>query len=92
MEATHVIKKPLLTEKSTFAMNEHKKYSFEVDRRANKAEIKAAIEQIYKVRVTDVKTQNRKGGGRKLKYGWVADPQRKTAMVSLHAEDVIELF
>jgi large subunit ribosomal protein L23 len=92
MEHTDVIKRPLLTEKTTFAMNERKQYAFLVDPRASKPEIKAAVEGLYKVRVAGVRTQLRKGGGRRLKYGFVTEPLRKTALVSLHPEDTIELF
>jgi large subunit ribosomal protein L23 len=58
---TYIIKKPLLSEKSTYGMNEQKRYASIVDRPASKDEIKAAVEQIYKVRVVGVNTQVRKG-------------------------------
>ena len=44
---TQIVKHPLLSEKSTYAMNEHGRYSFVVDVRATKTEIKAAIEGFY---------------------------------------------
>lgn len=92
LQATHIIKKPLLSEKSTFAMNEQKRYSFLVDARAGKDEIKDAVQKIYKVRVTGVWTQVRKGKTRRLKYGEVTEALTKKATVRLHAEDTIELF
>lgn len=92
MHATYIIKKPLLSEKSTFAMNEQKRYSFLVDRRASKTEIKEAVQTLYKVRVVGVNTQVHKGKARRLKYGVVKEPETKTAVVKLHAEDSIELF
>jgi large subunit ribosomal protein L23 len=92
MDATYIIKRPLVTEKSTFQMNELGQYSFEVDPRATKPEIKAAIEKIYKVRVMAVNTQTRKGKERRLKYGYVTGPKRKRAMVRLHPDDSIDLF
>lgn len=92
MEATYVIKKPLLTEKSTFAMNEQKRYSFLVDRHASKTDIKAAVEKLYGVRVAGVNTQCHKGRKRRLKFGWSQDPVEKTAVVRLHADDTIEMF
>lgn len=92
MNATYVIKKPLLSEKSTFAMNEQKRYSFLVDRRATKTEIKNAVQELYKVRVVGVNTQIHKHKKRRLKYGVVQEPETKTAIVRLHAEDSIELF
>lgn len=92
MHSTHIIKKPLLTEKSTFGMNELKQYSFLVDPRARKDEIKRAVEQIYGVRVVGVTTQNRKGKHRRFRYGLTVEPLTKKATVRLHPDDTIELF
>jgi len=92
VDYTYIIKKPLLSEKSTFAMNEQKRYTFVVDPRATKTEIKAAVEAIYKVRVTGVNTQIRKGKHRRVKSGEIQEPTVKRATVSLHEKDVIELF
>ncbi len=92
MEAIHIVKKPLISEKATYGMNEEKRYTFLVDRTATKDEIKAAIEQLYKVRVVGVNTQVRKGKERRLKYGLVVEPTTKKAVVRLHPEDQIELF
>ena len=50
-----IIKRPLITERTSDLMA-NKKYVFEVDLRANKTEIKQAIEQIFKVKVTNVNT------------------------------------
>ena len=49
-----VLKSPILTEKSTTQKETGNKVTFEVDRRANKIEIKQAVEKIFKVKVTDV--------------------------------------
>ena len=92
MHDIHIIKSPILTEKSTFAMNEQKKYSFLVSREASKDQIKTAVERLYKVRVTGVNTQNRKGKARRMRYGVVQETTTKKATVTLHEEDVIELF
>ncbi len=92
MEAHYVIRKPMLTEKSTGLMNDLNQYCFEVDRRARKPEIKAAIEEIYKVRVAEVKTSRLKGKHRRLRYGWVTEQEVKKAIVRLHPDDRIELF
>ncbi|MBX3359381.1 MAG: 50S ribosomal protein L23 [Phycisphaeraceae bacterium] len=92
MNATYVVKRPLVTEKSTFEMNELKRFAFEVDRRATKTEIKQAVESLYKVRVVGVNTQVRKGKQRRLRYGLVHESDTKKAIVRLHPEDTIELF
>lgn len=92
VSSMHVIKHPLLSEKNTDAMTDHKRYSFLVDARATKTEIKKAVEELYKVRVEGVNTQVRKGGTRMLKYGPVTEAKTKKATVRLHKDDSIELF
>jgi large subunit ribosomal protein L23 len=92
MDAIYVIKKPLLTEKTTESMNSHARYGFIVDRRADKVAIKAAVEELYGVRVLSVSTITHKGKNRRMKYGWVEPKVTKKALVRLHPEDTIELF
>ena len=92
MEATTVIKKPLVTEKTTFAAGADNRYSFLVDKRADKGQIKRAIEDIYSVRVLSVATQVRKGQLKRNRMGWFRAGSQKRAVVKLHAEDRIELF
>ena len=92
MESHYVIKQPILTEKSTFAMNERGQYSFLVDGRASKDQIKRAIEDLYKVKVVGVNTQNRKGKIRRLKHGPTVEPTTKKATVRLAEGQTIELF
>jgi large subunit ribosomal protein L23 len=91
MEPTHTIKKPILTEKSTASMEEGR-YTFLVDRRATKDDIKSAVESIYSVKVLGVTTQNRKGKNRRLRYGWVTEGMTKKATVRLAEGQTIELF
>ena len=92
MESTTVIKKPLVTEKTTFAAGANNRFSFEVDKRATKQQIKRAVEDIYGVRVLSVATQTRKGQLRRNRMGWFRVGSQKRAVVKLHAEDRIELF
>jgi large subunit ribosomal protein L23 len=92
MQAIDVIKKPILTEKSTFQMNEEGKYTFLVDRRATKTDVKQAVESLYRVHVAKVTTQTRGGRVRKLRYGWVQDKVSKKATVTLREGERIELF
>ena len=92
MEATTIIRKPLITEKATAAIDEGNHYVFEVDRRATKTDIRRAVEELYKVRVMKVATQNRQGRQRRMKYGYVDAKTWKRATVKIHAEDRIELF
>lgn len=92
MDAVYILKRPRVTEKSTFAMNEGHRYCFEVDPTATKAQIKQAVEQLYKVRVVKVNTQVHKGKNRRLRYGWTSESNFKTAMVRIHQDDTIDLF
>ena len=91
MEPTALIKKPLVTEKSTF-LSESNRYAFQVDLRATKPQIRRAIESIYNVRVLSVATQNCPGKLRRFRYGLVRTPTTKRAIVKVHDEDRIELF
>ncbi|MEK6702798.1 MAG: 50S ribosomal protein L23 [Planctomycetota bacterium] len=90
--AIHILKKPLLSEKNTDSMSDHKRYTFLVDPRATKDEIKAAVQEIYKVRVVAVNTQVRKGEEQRTKFGAFQRASTKKATVRLHAEDSIEFF
>ncbi|PKL00211.1 MAG: 50S ribosomal protein L23 [Tenericutes bacterium HGW-Tenericutes-1] len=57
MDKYQVIKRPIVTEKST-KLAEQNKYTFEVDKNANKIEIKLAVEEIFNVKVTSVNVIN----------------------------------
>lgn len=92
LEAHYILRKPLLTEKSTSLMEDLNVYAFEVDRRASKDDIKAAVEEAFGVKVLKVTTQVRKGGARRFKYGKVAENSWKRAMVRVAEGDTIELF
>jgi large subunit ribosomal protein L23 len=92
MEATTIIRKPIVTEKATIDSNEFNRFTFEIDRRATKAQVKRAVEEIYNVRVISVATQRRKGETRRMKYGWTTTTTIKRAIVKVHAEDSIQLF
>ena len=91
MESTIVIRKPLVTEKNTTAI-EQNRYAFEVDRRASKIDIKRAVEELYKVRVTGVNTANRDGKVRRTRYGYTQTSNVRKAIVRVHPDDRIELF
>ncbi len=92
MHATYVIKKPLLTEKNALETEKFNNYVFQVDMKADKSQIKDAVETLYGVRVTKVNTQIRKGKYFRTKFGAAKKSNWKRAIVHLHAEDTIELF
>jgi large subunit ribosomal protein L23 len=92
MDIYSVIKKPLVTEKSTVARDEMNKYFFEVDRRATKIDIRNAVEKIFKVRVTDIHTTNMLG--KKKRLGRIVGRRNnwKKAVVTLVPGDSIEIY
>ena len=92
MDATYIIQRPLITEKGTFQSNELNTYSFRVHPKAKKPDIKAAIEQLYNVKVLDVRTLTRKGKPRRTKKGYDTTSETKRAMVRLAPDSKIELF
>lgn len=93
MHAPHyILRKPLLTEKSTLAMEEANVYAFEVDRSATKTDIKNAVEELFGVKVLKVTTQTRKGGSRRFRYGTVEAGKWKRATVRVVEGQAIELF
>lgn len=77
-----IIKRPVITERSTELMEENK-YVFEVDVRANKTEIKQAIEKIFGVKVEKVNTQNYRGKPKRFGRFTGYTPRRKKAIVKL---------
>ncbi|MCC7146039.1 MAG: 50S ribosomal protein L23 [Phycisphaeraceae bacterium] len=91
-QATDVIKRPLITEKATWESESRNRYSFQVDMRARKPQIKTAVEELYKVRVVRISTQVRKGRYVRTRYGTRKAPSWKRATVELHPDDRIELF
>ncbi len=92
MEMYRIIKRPLITEKSTLAREESGKYMFEVDRRANKIEIGQAVEKLFKVKVLDVRVVNVQGKSKRVgkKIGRTQD--WKKAIVKLLPGNKIEIF
>lgn len=80
--ANDIIKTLLRTEKST--INEPlRKYSFLVDKRANKIDVKRAVEEIYKVKVGDVNTYIGPGKLKRVRYQLGRTPDYKRAIVTL---------
>jgi large subunit ribosomal protein L23 len=91
VNARNVIIKPVISEKS-YALLAANKYTFRVHERANKTQVRKAVEEVFGVRVEDVRTVNVKP--KPKRRGWTAGKRRrwKKAIVTLHPEDSIELF
>ncbi|RSK25548.1 50S ribosomal protein L23 [Bacillus sp. HMF5848] len=87
-----IIKRPVITEKSTDAMAD-RKYTFDVDTRANKTEVKDAIEQIFGVKVEEVNIMNYKGKFKRVGRHSGYTNKRRKAIVKLTADSKeIEFF
>ena len=92
MDNTNVIIKPLITEKSTHQQTTRNAYAFEVNKDANKLQIKAAVEKLYSVKVVDVRTMTRKGKRRRSRQALVKTTDWKRAIVVLAEDSRIDLF
>jgi len=92
MELHQIIKRMLVTEKSTLEKDEKNKFYFEVDQRANKIEIRKAVEKLLKVVVDDVHVLNIKG--KKKRVGRVIGKRRdwKKAVVTLAQGNTIDIY
>lgn len=92
MDNTNVIVKPLVTEKSTHMQQTRNAYAFQVHSKANKQQIRHAVEQLYSVKVVDVRTMNRKGKPRRSRYKVTHTSTWKRAIVVLDENSRIDLF
>ncbi|MDG1147500.1 MAG: 50S ribosomal protein L23 [Crocinitomicaceae bacterium] len=93
----NIIKKPIISEKATDLSEKFNRFTFAVDRMANKIEIKNAVEKLYGVQVTEVRTMNYGGGKSSTKYtnrGIVEQPSKKwkKAVVTVAEGEAIDLF
>ena len=86
-----IIIEPVISEKSYGLMDENK-YTFVVSPKANKTQIKIAIEKIFEVKVTGVNTINRKGKRKRTRFGYGKRPDTKRAIVSVAEGDRIDIF
>jgi large subunit ribosomal protein L23 len=92
-----IIKRPIITEKATGQSETINRFTFEVEPSANKLEIKNAVEKMYGVQITDVRTMNYGGGKSSVKYtnrGIVEQPSKrwKKAVVTVADGETIDLF
>ncbi|MED1662097.1 50S ribosomal protein L23 [Bacillus licheniformis] len=87
-----VLKRPVITERSADFMTE-KKYTFEVDVKANKTEVKDAVEQIFGVKVEKVNIMNYKGKFKRVgRYSGMTNKRRKAIVKLTEDSKEIEIF
>lgn len=91
-EPHQIIKRPLITEKSTRQKEVGNQIAFVVDPRANKVQIRQAVEKLFKVKVRAVRTMNLTGKRKRMGrfFGWQSD--WKKAIVTLKEGERIEFF
>ena len=92
LEPHQVILRPLVTEKGVHRSTRDNQYSFEVNAKADKLAVKDAIETLFDVKVTKVRTQNRKGKPRRYRFRQGVTKNWKKAIVTLDNEHRIEFF
>lgn len=86
-----IIKRPVITEKSSDLMAESK-YTFEVDKRANKSEVKSAVEKLFSVNVEKVNIMNVPAKKRRVGRHQGFKPAKKKAIVKIKEGQNIEYF
>lgn len=91
MLAQDVIIRPIITEQSMIEM-ENDKYTFEVDRRANKTEVKQAVEDLFDVKVVKVNILNVRGKLKRMGRYAGYTRQRRKAVVQIQEGQSIEIF
>ncbi|GMV77507.1 MAG: 50S ribosomal protein L23 [Chitinophagaceae bacterium] len=96
MKLSEVLVKPILTEKANAQQEKLRRYAFKVNRKANKLEIKKAVEEFYGVTVTDVNTAVAPGKNktRYTKAGFIEGkkPSYKKAFITVAEGETIDLY
>ena len=91
MEPDKIIIEPLLTEKTNHLREAHK-YAFRVDARANKLQVKWAVEELFNVHPTKCRIQNVKGKPKRVRYRKGYTASWKKAIISLPPNETIGIF
>lgn len=91
MNLYQIIKAPLVSEKS-MGMQEHSRYVFIVDRRADKLQIRQAVEKMFKVHVAQVNTVIKRGKKKRIGRSIGRKSNIKKAFVTLKQGETIKLF
>ena len=86
-----ILLRPVVSEKS-YGLLDEGKYTFVVAPDANKTQIKQAVEEVFRVKVTGVNTLNRQGKRRRTRFGWGKRVDTKRAIVTLVEGDRIDIF
>lgn len=92
MNSQHIIKRPLVTEKSSQMRELSNAYVFEVAKGADKTSIKKAVEELFKVKVSSVRTLVQRGKVKRFSSSMGRTKAWKKAIVTLAKDQKIQLF
>lgn len=92
LDPRHVILRPLVTEKSLKLTERRNAYSFAVDTRANKVQVRRAVETLFHVKVLNVQTDLRHGKQRRMGFRVAFTPDWKRAIVTLAEGQTLNLY
>jgi len=92
LEPHQIILRPLVTEKGMHRSSRNNAYAFEVNKLADKQDVRRAVEELFEVRVVKVRTQNRVGKPRRARFRRGHTRTWKKAVVTLDLEHRIDFF
>jgi large subunit ribosomal protein L23 len=92
MQPREILRRPLLTEKATIGRETAREYAFEVAGEANKIQIKSAVEELFDVKVTKVRTVQVPGKKKRMGVHAGKRPDWKKALVTLAEGNTLDLF
>ncbi len=92
LRSYQVIVKPLVTEKGVHRASHQNQYTFEIHPQATKQQVKKAVEELFNVRVLQVRTQCRAGKSRRYRHREGQTVDWKKAIVKLNKDDRINFF
>jgi len=87
-----VLLRPLVTEKGMHRSTRYNQYAFEINLAATKDDVRSAVEELFDVKVTGVRTQHRKGKPRRHRFRMGKTKSWKKALVTLHQDHRIDFF
>ncbi len=91
-EPRQVVLRPVVTEKTLRQSERLNAYTFEVHPKANKVQIRAAVQALFNVTVLGVRTDRRAGKPRRVGWSVTTTPQRKRAIVTVKAGETIDVY
>lgn len=92
LESHQVLLRPLVTEKGVHRATRNNQYAFEIHRDATKTDVRRAVEELFEVKVSKVRTQRRKGKLRRYRFRFGRTRDWKKAIVQLDPEHRIDFF